>query len=128
MSEMNEGIRILIDRMKTNPEDFAPPEFTLLDNYHLPRGSWRNLVEYAAESSVFTSQERATVSAAFNEVTRKNFTAKVLETLAAPLMEEKNESFPGVIGPASKEGYGQALQNNPMYNDYQAAQKQAKYK
>lgn len=84
MSEMNEGVRILIDRMQTHPEDFAPPGFSMRDAYVMKSGSWRNLAEYAANTSVFTEEERAAVTAALDEVTRKNFTAKVLEMLAAP--------------------------------------------
>jgi hypothetical protein len=127
MSEMNEGIRILINRMKTNPEDFAPPGFNVRDAYVKDSAPWRSLAEYAGNASVFTEEERATVSAALDEVTRKNFTARVLEVLAALPMEEKKYS-PWSGPTASREGYGQTLSNNPRYNSYEAAQQQAKFK
>lgn len=81
---MNEGINILIERMKTHPEDFAPSAFSSKNLYVMKSDSWRNLAEYAANTAVFTDEERAAITAALNEVTRLTFTAKVLEVLTAP--------------------------------------------
>lgn len=85
---MNEGINILIERMKTNPEDFAPPGFNTKGNYVLRSDTWRNLAEYAINSDVFTAEEKAAVDAALKEVTRLTFTAKVLEIMTAPVEHE----------------------------------------
>lgn len=80
MSEMNTGIKILIDRMQTNPEDFAIHALKLSGSH-----SWRGLAEAVVEDKVtFTDEEKRAVSVALREVTRKNFTAKILELLAGP--------------------------------------------
>lgn len=88
MSEINEGVKILIDRMRTHPEDFAP---TYPGEGYLTRGShytWHHLATVVVEDKeVFTSEEKEAVAAALREVTRKNFTARILDLLAAP--EEK---------------------------------------
>lgn len=87
MSEMNEGIKILIDRMQTNPEDFAPP-YGGGRNY-LGGNTWRELAVVVIEDKeVFTDEEKEAVSVALREVSRKNFTAKILEMLAAPTEDE----------------------------------------
>ncbi len=81
---MNDGILVMLERMQTNPEDFAPPGFNMKGNYVTRSDTWRNLAEYAAVNEIFTEEERATVATALREVTRKVFTAKVLELLTAP--------------------------------------------
>jgi len=88
MSEMNEGIKILIDRMQTHPEDFAPPMHGR--DYITRGGTWRELAVVAVEEKdeVFTHEEKKAVAVALREVSRKNFTAKVLEMLAAPAEDE----------------------------------------
>lgn len=87
MSEMNTGIKILIDRMRTNPEDFAVHALRISGNH-----SWRSLAESVVEDrEVFTDEEKSAVSVALREVTRKNFTAKILDMLAAPLEETMHE-------------------------------------
>jgi hypothetical protein len=77
MSEMNEGIRILIDRMKTHPDDFSP--------YGVSSYDWRGLAQHVIESAeTFTDEERQAVTTALQGVTRKTFTAHVLSMLAGP--------------------------------------------
>jgi hypothetical protein len=140
---MNEGISILIDRMRTNPEDFAPSAYINSLN-RAGSSSWRSLAEYAADAQVFTAEERAAVTGALDEVTRKNFTAKILELLAAPSAEEEMRQYKlkeeqnYLLTTATSQGtitaaryQQQALQNeytSGLYNGYQAAQQQAKLK
>lgn len=82
---MNEGVRILIERMESNPEDFAlrnPGDAYLIQGHG---ATWRGLVEYVVEDKrLFTEEEKSAVETALIEVSRKNFTAKVLELLTAP--------------------------------------------
>jgi hypothetical protein len=86
---MNDGVLILIERMKTNPEDFAPPGFSAKNLYVMNSDSWRNLAEYAASNDVFTAEEQAAVAAALKEATRLVFTAKVLEVMTAPPLKHE---------------------------------------
>ncbi len=76
MSEMNEGVRILIDRMKTHPDEFSPYSGSVYD--------WRGLAQHVVESEAFSDEERQAVTTALQEVTRKTFTAHVLGMLAGP--------------------------------------------
>jgi hypothetical protein len=116
---MNEGINILIERMKTNPEDFAPPGFNPRDAYVMRSDSWRNLAEYAIGNDVFTAEEKAAVAAALREVTRLTFTAKVLEIMTAPV--EHNFSLVGAGVTQNVISYGYQNQMNEAVAKTKAA-------
>jgi hypothetical protein len=78
MSEdMNEGVRLLIERMKTNPEEFRIDDGALYSS-----NRWGKLVNGAmSDERVFTKEERKAVQTAFLELRRNNFTADVIRTL-----------------------------------------------
>ena len=75
--DMNEGVRLLIERMKTNPEEFRIEDGALYSN-----NRWSKLLHTAvADEKTFTKEEREVVKEAFLEVRRNNFTADVIRTL-----------------------------------------------
>ena len=77
MSEdMNEGIRLLLERMKTNPEEFDIEEGALYSS-----NKWGKLVCDAVRDEVFSEEERSAVKEAFRQVRRNNFTSDVLRAL-----------------------------------------------
>lgn len=71
MSEINEGVRILVERMKTNPEEFQEGVVS----------KWAHVVRIAADAKWMTDEERKLLDDAANEVQRNAFTARVLEAL-----------------------------------------------
>ena len=78
MSEdMNEGVRLLIERMKTNPE-----EFDIGDGALYSSNRWGKLLHITmTDEKTFTKEEREAVKTAFIQARRNNFTADVIRTL-----------------------------------------------
>ena len=72
---MNEGVKIILERIKTNPEDFSY-------NYIAGVSSkWDNLLNMALNSADFTSEEKDALSEALRNKNRDSFTARVMQTL-----------------------------------------------
>jgi hypothetical protein len=68
--EMNSGVAILLERMETNPEEFAVGD------------KWTGLLQ---KYSVFLNEEdQRAISKKLNEIMQQKFTEKVLEELADP--------------------------------------------
>lgn len=86
---MNEGVQILLERMKTHPEEFVPET-----QYSATK--WGNIIgqynEYLTteESEAIQKAYKATV----HQVMRERFTSKVMEELIDP----KSEESPREIG------------------------------
>lgn len=79
MNQINEGVRILVERMKTNPEEF-----------HEGYGSkWARVVSMAVNAAWLTEEERKLLDDAANEVKRQIFTAEVLKTLTEGPVEQR---------------------------------------
>ena len=75
--DMNEGVRLLIERMKTNPE-----EFDIGDGALYSSNKWGKLINGAmSDVNIFSKEEREAVKEAFLKVRRDNFTADVIRTL-----------------------------------------------
>ena len=74
--DMNEGIRLLLERMKTNPEEFEIEDGALYSS-----SKWGKLVHDALRDEVFSEGERSAVREAFCQVRRNNFTSDVLRAL-----------------------------------------------
>lgn len=74
---MIKGVEIVIDRMKTHPEEFFNSSI-----------KWHWLFSEQAKACL-TSEEKEAIQAELDEVRRKEFTAKVMETL----LEEKEPAF-----------------------------------
>lgn len=82
---MNEGVCIIIERMKTNPEDFENDKFEARLMVPSRSSTWYWLAKMVCDDEdVFTPEERQAVAEALHEVHRRNFTAKVLDLLANP--------------------------------------------
>lgn len=71
MSEINEGVRILVERMKTNPEEFVDGVYS----------KWAEVVHTASGAKWLTDEEHKLLNDAANQVQRDRFTAKVLKAL-----------------------------------------------
>ena len=74
---MNEGIKLLLERIKTNPEDFA---------YSHTKGMtrWSRLVDQALADGVATKEEAEALNQALLESKRERFTQSVMKELLAP--------------------------------------------
>jgi len=71
MSEINEGIRILVERMKTNPEEFTDGLSS----------RWAEVIHTASNAKWLTDEEHKLLNDASNQVQRDRFTARVLKAL-----------------------------------------------
>lgn len=67
---MNNGLKIIIERMKTNPEEFQQPKF---------RRGWAIIVEQFWD--ILTDEERTEYRKALREVTLSKFEEEVLKEL-----------------------------------------------
>ena len=74
-----EGVKLMLARMDTNPEEFSLTEGTwyglLREVFAHPNG------EYGGLSAALTSEEVKAVTDKYREITRTNFTSKVLRIL-----------------------------------------------
>ena len=77
---MIDGMKIILERMKTNPEEFVS-DIGLISR-------WENLVQTNYE--ILTDEERKAFNDAIHELRRQRFTSRVLEVL----MEEPVELDP----------------------------------
>jgi hypothetical protein len=64
------GVEILLERMKTNPEEFIEGEFS----------KWSRVINGGWE--VFTEEERTAIQSAMNEAKRDHFNGEVMRVLA----------------------------------------------
>ena len=64
------GVEILLERMKTNPEEFIEGEFS----------KWSRVINGGWE--VFTDEERTAIQSAMNEAKRDHFNGEVMRVLA----------------------------------------------
>lgn len=69
---VNQGVRILVERMKTNPEEFYDTGY---------RARWGVVLERAANAKWLTDEEHKLLDDAANELQRDRFTADVLKAL-----------------------------------------------
>jgi hypothetical protein len=84
---MNQGIQMLLERMKTNPEEFRMEEGAMYSS-----NRWSRLVHSAISNEVFTKEESDAVREALRVARRDIFTADVVRTLTTevddPIKEE----------------------------------------
>jgi len=117
---MNEGIRLLLERMKTNPEEFDIEEGALYSS-----SKWGKLVHDALRDEVFSEGERSAVREAFCQVRRNNFTSDVLRALTveeAPVIKAEWAKFAlqgGTTLTATQAQYNQQLVQTTPNNPYQ---------
>ena len=75
---MNDGVKILLERMKTHPEEFVPNNGS---------SKWGSLI--GAYKEFLDSEDRQALSLGINKLLQQAFTEKVLEELVDPT-EESN--------------------------------------
>lgn len=69
---MNDGVKILLDRMKTHPEEFV-------DELSLNGTKWSGLLRYYDD--VLTTEEQHAIKAGMVDIKRGAFTKQVMEML-----------------------------------------------
>jgi hypothetical protein len=116
--DMNEGIRLLLERMKTNPEEFEIEDGALYSS-----SKWGKLVHDALRDEVFSEEERSAVQEAFRQVRRNNFTSDVLRALTVeetPVIKAEWSKLlhSGTIT-ATQSQYNQELAQVMLNNPYQ---------
>ena len=87
---MNDGVKILLERMKTNPEEFVVEEGVV--------GKWDNIVR--AYESALNPEDAKAYKDARNALLQQQFTEKVLEGLVDP-KPLKDSEIPIRIGQMS---------------------------
>ena len=98
IEDMNEGVRLLAQRMETNPEEFAAV------------GRWRNTYEWLTgivemDHSFLHQEEIDYLRSKFREARRHNFTSDVLRALT------QSDEPPQMVGAV---GYGQPQQKQVL--------------
>lgn len=81
---MNEGVKILLERIKTNPDEF-------IYNPSTGMSRWQRLVDHALADEIATEEESKALKDALREAKRDRFTELVMKELLAP--EEENDSL-----------------------------------
>lgn len=76
---MNEGVKIILERMKTNPEEFVPDYDGGTTKWNGIIGRYHNFLT-KEESEAITKRQKETV----HEVMRERFTSAVMEQLLDP--------------------------------------------
>jgi hypothetical protein len=71
---MNDGVKILLERMKTNPEEFV-------DETNLGATKWSGVLNYY--DNVLTLEEKKAIQEGVLKLKREAFTKQVLEMLMA---------------------------------------------
>jgi hypothetical protein len=95
MAEINEGVRILVERMKTNPEEFTDGLSS----------RWAEVVHTASGAKWLTDEEHKLLNDASDQVQRDRFTARVLKALTKEeeyFTTQENKHKHMVISPSQK--------------------------
>jgi len=69
---MNDGVKLLLDRMETNPEEFTTKDYSGYSR-------WSRLIDYY--DSVLTDDERHALKTKQKELLRKELTQAVMQEL-----------------------------------------------
>jgi hypothetical protein len=75
MEHMNEGVKIILERLKTNPEDFV------LKNPYSQTTKWSNLLSEALTAEFLSEEEKKELQEEVYKSNRDSFTARVMQTL-----------------------------------------------
>lgn len=109
---MNEGVKILLERMKTNPEEF------IADGYSMTK--WGGLISQYRD--YLNEEDKKALTDALNEITQQRFTEAVMKELLAP--EEDDNLGKWFTKQPTGMPLGGATQG-VLSSQYQAAQAQA---
>ena len=106
---MNAGVEILIERMKSNPEEFIDEKGSLVDGDTVVRGRWNKIIVavltkkkvrivkkqtedvYWKELSWLTDEEIDALYDAFMETMRNRFTGDIMVKLAGETQQVEQE-------------------------------------
>ena len=78
-AEINQGIRILLERMKSNPEEFEIDQVKGADRFYLAR--WDFINRAISKDSWATDEERKLLITGINRAQAEAFTRQVMATL-----------------------------------------------
>lgn len=125
---MNDGVKLLLERIKTHPEEFLSSNGGLFDS----RNRWQLLVQ--SYESYLVPEDRDALRTAMNEVMAEKFTEAVMKELMGvedddPLGKSRSAQQTGMpLGGATQGAYQQArMQTQAQHTLLQAqlAQQQA---
>lgn len=126
---MNDGVKLILERLKTNPEDFLPSgRFrSVADNLMELAGGRSERLKVSSEPSTplyfLTDEEKQLLRDAWVKCAREQFTVRVLETLMAEKPENEYRYYPQDV---SQGGVGSSTANitGPNYIARQTAMQQ----
>ena len=104
------GLEILLDRMKTNPEEFLKDDHVPYEGESFG-GKWSDLVNYAWR--IATEEERQMLEDARREFYRDDFNERVMKRLAGEEVKQEQPS-PYIVKQASWNDPRAALQNSVL--------------
>ena len=79
---MNDGVAILLERIKTNPE-----EFVFDDNHPFKESKWRKILDHYKD--YLDPEDVKALKSEMNKLIQEKFTAKIMEELLDPKSEEQ---------------------------------------
>jgi len=98
---MNGGVEILLERMKTHPDEFIIGSPISYDS------KWGSFLREIMDAEYFNEAEKEAVLIAIREASRENFTGRVMQHLAGE--GEASDMGKYLFRPPVNQDYGQSL-------------------
>jgi len=134
--KLNAGVEILIERMKSNPEEFIQEKGSIVDGDTVVSGRWNKIIlavltkkkvrvvkrqtddVYWKELSWLTDEEVDALYDAFMEMMRNRFTGDIMVKLAGETQQVEEDTVPQAISTATfntknRYSYGWVDPRNP---------------
>ena len=89
-AEINQGIRILLERMKSNPEEFEIDRIRSAEGIWFRNNKWNFIHEFIRVDSWVTAEERKLIMDGISKVQAEAFTRQVMATL---LKDEESDTL-----------------------------------
>ncbi len=102
---MNDGVKILLDRMVTHPEEFV-------DETHLGTTKWSGLLKYY--DNVLTLEEKKAIESGLLKIKRDAFTKQVMERLLTDPVTLNSETY--TINTVGRDPWGSVTLQKPAYD------------
>jgi len=99
MSEINAGIEIILERIRTHPDEFVPP--IAYDS------KWGSFLREIMDAEYFDETEKDAVRIAIREANREDFTGRVMQRLAGE--DKASDMGKYIFHPPINPYYGQGL-------------------